>query len=703
MTDAHDFLQNLTLVLCTAAVTTVLFQKLRQPVVFGYLAAGVIVGPHVPIPLAADERMVQVLAELGVILLMFYLGLEFSLRRLLQVASTAGVIALATCSAMLWIGFMLGRAFGWTTLEAVYAGAIISISSTTIIAKAFDEQGVKGKFVDVVLGVLIIEDLIAIFLVAILTVVSSGGEVTASSLGVTFVRLATFLTGLIVVGLFVIPRLTRGLVRMGKQETTLIAIVGICFGAAMLALSFGYSVALGAFLAGSLVSESGEGRHIEHLVKPLRDVFAAIFFVAVGMTIDPALIAPFWAPVLAFTLAVIIGNVIVVSTSAFLTGYSPRTSVQSAMSLAQIGEFSFIIAGVGLATGATRPFLYSVAVAVSAITTLTTPWLIHVAGPTAAWVDRRLPHRLQTLTALYGSWMERMRSTPTVVTPGRPRTRRLLQVLLIDAVLIAAVVLGAAIEAPRTVAMLGDALGLSATEARWLVIGAAVAIGVPLLFALLRTARLLAIELALKSLPAAEAGKVDFAAAPRGALVVMLQIAIVAVIGIPIIAITQPFLPAFRLALVLVLVLLVLGVALWQSAANLQGHARAGGEIIATALSQQMSGSTKPVDLEAGMSRIRTVLPGLGEPESVRVPPGSMAVGRTLAAVDLRGLTGATVLAIIRAGEPIIAPTGKEVILEGDVLAVAGSHEAIVGARSLIEGSPATGTEVGAAHPDAMS
>jgi len=689
MTDSHAFLQNLALVLGTAAVTTVLFQKLRQPVVFGYLIAGIIVGPHVPIPLAADEAMVQVLAELGVILLMFYLGLEFSLRRLLQVASTAGVIAIATSSTMAWIGFMLGRAFGWTTLEAVYAGAIIAISSTTIIAKAFEEQGVKGKFVDVVLGVLIIEDLIAIFLVAILTALASGTEVTARSLAVTFVRLATFLVGLIVVGLFVIPRVIRALVRMQKPETTLIATIGICFGAAILALTFGYSVALGAFLAGSLIAESGEGRHIEHLVKPLRDVFAAIFFVAVGMIIDPKLIAPYWAPVLAFTLAVMIGNVLVVSISSFLTGYSPRTSVQAGMSLAQIGEFSFIIAGVGLATGATRPFLYPVAVAVSAITTLTTPWFIRAAGPVATWVDRMLPHRLQTLTALYGSWMERMRSTPPAEVPGRPRTRRLLQVLLIDAVLIAAVVIGAAVEAPRAGIMLGNALGLSATEARWLVIAIAVAIGVPLLYALLRTARLLAIELALKSLPAAEAGKVDFAAAPRGALVVMLQIAIVALIGIPIIAITQPFLPAFRLALVLMLVLLVLGVALWQSAANLQGHARAGGEIIATALSQQMSGSVEPSDFEVGMSKVRTVLPGLGEPESVSVPIGSIVAGRTLADVDLRSMTGATVLAILRAGETIIAPTGKEVILAGDVLAVAGSHEAIVGARSLIEGPSA--------------
>jgi CPA2 family monovalent cation:H+ antiporter-2 len=299
-----------------------------------------------------------------------------------------------------------------------------------------------------------------------------------------------------------------------------------------------------------------------------------------------------------------------------------------------------------------------------------------------------LPHRLQTLTALYGSWMERMRST-TAPSQGRPRTRRLLQVLLIDAVLIAAVVIGAAVEAPRAGMMLGNALGVSATEARWLVLAIAVAIGVPLLYALLRTARLLAIELALKSLPAAEAGKVDFAAAPRGALVVMLQIAIVALIGIPIIAITQPFLPAFRLALVLVLVLLVLGVALWQSAANLQGHARAGGEIIATALSQQMSGSVESTDFEVGMSKVRTVLPGLGEPESVSVPIGSIVAGRTLAAIDLRSMTGATVLAILRAGDPIIAPTGKEVILAGDILAVAGSHEAIVGARSLIEGASA--------------
>src|SRR5688572_4701963 len=423
MHDVHEFLKNLALVLCVAAVTTVLFQRLRQPVVFGYLLAGMIVGPHIPIPLVADEDMIRTLSELGVILLLFSLGLEFSLRKLLQIGPTAGLVAVAQSSGMVWIGYMLGQMFGWTTLESVYAGAIIAISSTTIIAKAFEEQRVKGKFTDIVLGVLIIEDLIGIFLIAILTTVSAGTAVSASSLAITGARLATFLAALIGIGLLLIPRVVRGVVRMNRPETTLVASVGICFAAALLALSFGYSVALGAFIAGSLVAESGEEKVVEHLVRPVRDMFAAIFFISVGMLIDPVIIAQHWGAVLAFTVAVIVGKVTFVTISSFLIGYRPHTAVQAGMSLAQIGEFSFIIAAVGLATGATRDFLYPVAVAVSAITTLTTPWLIRAAGPAAAWVDRTLPTPLQTFASLYGSWIERMRQSPAGGEIGRASCR----------------------------------------------------------------------------------------------------------------------------------------------------------------------------------------------------------------------------------------------------------------------------------------
>src|SRR5688500_13767499 len=385
--DAHEFLRTLAVVLSAAGLTTVIFNRLRQPVVFGYLLAGMIVGPHVPIPIVADEATVQALSETGVVLLLFSLGLEFSLRKLIRVGPRAGIVAVVQTCLMVWIGYSIGRALGWTSIESFYAGAIIAISSTTIIAKAFQEQRVTGKFTELVLGILIIEDLVAIFLITILTALSVGSELSAGSLAVTAMRLGMFLVGLIGVGLLLIPRTVRAVVRMGRPETTLIASMGICFAAALLALTFGYSVALGAFIAGSLVAESGHEKTIEHLVEPVRDVFAAIFFVSVGMLIDPALVAQHWFPVLVMTAAVIAGNVIFVTVSAFLVGYTPRTAVQAGMSLAQIGEFSFIIASVGLATGATRPFLYPIAVAVSAITTLTTPWLIRSAGPAAAYVE----------------------------------------------------------------------------------------------------------------------------------------------------------------------------------------------------------------------------------------------------------------------------------------------------------------------------
>jgi monovalent cation:H+ antiporter-2, CPA2 family len=686
MHDAHEFLKNLALVLCVAAVTTVLFQRLRQPVVFGYLLAGMIVGPHVPIPLVADEEMIRTLSELGVILLLFSLGLEFSLRKLLQIGPTAGLVAVAQSSGMVWLGYVLGQLFGWTTLESVYAGAIIAISSTTIIAKAFEEQRVKGKFTDIVLGVLIIEDLIGIFLIAILTTVSAGTAVSASSLAITGGRLATFLAGLIGVGLLLIPRIVRAVVRMNRPETTLVASIGICFAAALLALSFGYSIALGAFIAGSLVAESGEEKVVEHLIMPVRDMFAAIFFVSVGMLIDPAIIAQHWGAVLAFSVVVIVGKVVFVSISSFLTGYSPRTSVQAGMSLAQIGEFSFIIAAVGLSSGATREFLYPVAVAVSAITTLTTPWLIRAAGPAAHWVDRKLPAPLQTFASLYGSWIERLRRSPGEAA-SISSTRRLVRLLLVDAVLIGAVVIGAALEAGRVSALLREWTGVAEGVARVIVWTAAMVVGLPLLIGLTRTARRLGLELALKALPAPDSANADFAAAPRRALVVTLQLAILAAVGVPLIAVTLPFLPSYRFALVPLVLVAIPAIAFWRSTMNLQGHAKAGAEVIAMKLGAQMAGATDTEDdtIQQDMKRVREALPGLGEPVSLRVPAESPAAERTLAELNLRGATGATVLAILRHGEPVLVPSGHERVHAGDVLAVAGTEEAIAAARELLE------------------
>jgi CPA2 family monovalent cation:H+ antiporter-2 len=687
MHDAHEFLTTLAVVLSVAALTTVVFQRLRQPVVFGYLFAGMIIGPHVPIPIVADVAIVQTLAETGVILLLFSLGLEFSLRKLIRVGPRAGIVAVVQGALMIWLGYALGRGFGWTKIESFYAGSIIAISSTTIIVKAFQEQRVKGRFTELVLGVLIIEDLIAIFLLTVLTALSAGTGVSAGSLAVTAMRLVMFLAGLIVVGLLVIPRTVRAIVRMDRPETTLIASMGICFAAALLAYSFGYSVALGAFIAGSLVAESGEEHKVAHLIEPVRDVFAAIFFVAVGMLIDPELVAQYWIPVVVFTIAVIVGQVVIVTISAFLTGHGTRTSLQAGMSLAQIGEFSFIIAGIGISTGATRDFLYPLAVAVSAITTLTTPWLIRAAPEAASFVDSKLPRPIQTFVTLYGSWIERMRES-RASRAQRPRVRRLVGLLVLDVVVIALLLIGAALEVTRVSSLLGGLTALSIDAARIIVIAGLVAIAIPLLIGFFRTARQLGNLLAHEALPAVEKG-VDFAAAPRRALVVTLQLTVVIVAVVFLVAVTKPFFPRMGSTVVvgvgLAVLLLVLGVTFWRTATDLYGHARAGAEVIVAVLAQQMA--TEPASgterRPPSLDTVGKILPGLGDPVSLRIEPGSALEGQTLAGANLRGLTGATVLAIVRGDEQVLMPSGQETLREGDVLAVVGSHEAVESARSL--------------------
>lgn len=689
MSDAHAFLQNLALVLCTAAVTTVVFQKVRQPVVFGYLLAGMIVGPHTPIPLAADEAMVRTLSELGVILLMFSLGLEFRLKRVVQVAATSGIAALFETSMMLGLGFLVGRALGWTTIESIFAGAMVAISSTTIVARALAEQDVRGRLTEIVFGILIVEDLIAIFLVAVLTAIAVGGGISPESLGLTAIRLLAFLVGLIGFGLLIVPRLIRTVIKLDKSETTLVATIGICFAAALLALGFGYSVALGAFIAGSLVAESGESVRIEQYVHPVRDMFVAIFFVSVGMLIEPKVIAEHAGAIAAFVVLVIVGKVVSVTVGSFLTGNGLRSSMQAGMTLAQIGEFSFIIAAVGLAAGVTREFLYPVAVTISAITTLTTPWLIRSAGPAAMWVDRKLPRPLQTTAALYGSWIERMQSAPAQA--GRSRVRGLVRVLVIDAVLLAVVIVAAAVENGRINALLRTYFGVSETVGLVIVTAGALIISTPLVVGIFRTARRLGFILAVRALPSAGRRAVDFAAAPRRALVAILQLAMLMLVAVPLLAVTQPFLPLYPGIALIFLVVVLLGIGLWRSALNLQGHAQAGAQMIVSALAPQVLEDESDLMMKT-MEHVALMLPGLGDPEAMRIAVNSPAVERTLAELNIRGLTGATVLAITRLdsripGEPmklVQVPSGSERLHVGDILALAGSHEAIRAARALL-------------------
>ena len=506
--DAHAFLLTLTIVLGVAAITTVLFQRLHQPVVLGYVLAGFIIGPNFPVPLVADRQIVQILSELGVILLMFSLGLEFSLGKLAKLGPGASLTAVLETSLMVWLGFIVGRSFGWSTVESLFTGAIIAISSTTIIAKAFDEHGIRGQLRERVVGILIVEDLIAILLMATLTAVASGTGLSAADVAKTTGKLGLFLVALVSVGLLLVPRAVRMVARLGRPETTLVASIGFCFGVSLLAHALGYSVALGAFIAGSLIAESGKGKTIEHLIRPVRDLFAAIFFVSVGMLIDPRVIAEHWLAVAVLTGVVLTGKIVGVSIGTFLTGHSVRASIQSGMSLAQIGEFSFIIAGLGLSLKATGEFLYPVAVAVSAITTLTTPVLIKASGPFASWVDHKMPHALQTFVALYGSWMEEFRAKPREITRAAS-IRRLTRLLILDAALLAAIAIAASAGMAPITRFLETKLGIATTVARLSLIATAGVMAVPLIRGIVRVARELGLAIALAALPATPEGSLE--------------------------------------------------------------------------------------------------------------------------------------------------------------------------------------------------
>lgn len=682
MHDSHRFLAALSVVLCTAAVTTVVFVRLRQPVVLGYILAGLIVGPHLPFPLVADAAVVQTLSELGVILLMFSLGLEFRLGKLAEVGPTAGITALIQSSIMMWLGFAVARGFGWTVREGLFTGAIIAISSTTIIAKAYDEQGITGRLRDLVVGVLIVEDLIAILLMTALTAISSGDRITLQTFVVSGGKLLGFLVGLVAVGLLIVPRFVRWTVRLGRSETTLVACIGVCFATSLLAQHFGYSVALGAFLAGSLVAESGEEKSIEHLVSPVRDVFAAIFFVSVGMLIDPVLVARHWVPVLTLTAVVIGGKLVGVFLGAFLTGSGVRTSVQAGMSLAQIGEFSFIIAGLGISLRATGHFLYPVAVAVSAITTLTTPWLIRASGPLASFLDRKLPRPLQTFAALYGTWIESLSAGPSHGEAGT-QVRRVLRALLVDLALLALLVVAATAFGNGLVRYVMREFEFTRRIARYIVVALGLAAGLPFLIGAGRNASELGARLARLALPEAEGG-LDLGRAPRRALVVALRLTMALVVGVPTAALLQSFLPAWISGAGLGALLIVLAVSLWQSAKNLQGHVKAGAQVVVEAWMNQARGGAETAEPDV-FAEVRRLLPGIGEPSPVLLDESSFAAGRTLAQLNLRGRTGASVIALVHSTQGVIVPEAHQILSAGDVLALVGTAESIVAATRLLQ------------------
>jgi CPA2 family monovalent cation:H+ antiporter-2 len=676
MPHVEPFLRDLAIVLTVAAVTTVLCQKLRLPVVVGYIVAGVVTGPSTPLHLVADISWIRTLSELGVILLMYSIGLEFSLRRLARLIPVTGPAAAVETGLMVALGFFGGQLAGWNGLQSLFLGGVVAISSTMIVAKAFEDHPPPRRLEDLVFGILIIEDLVAILLLVGLTAVSTGQSMDGGGMLETIGQLIGFLAVLLMGGMLVVPRAMRAVVALKREETTLVTAVGVAFLFALLAQLAGYSVALGAFLAGALVRESGVAHKVIDLIKPVRDIFAAIFFVAVGMLVEPAAVLRSWPVVLLLTLTVVAGKLIGVTLGGFLAGFGLRTALQAGMTLAQIGEFSFVIAGVGLASGAVPEVLYPAAVSVSVLTALFTPTLMRLADPLSAIIDRKLPKPVQTVVTLYESWVELLRRRSRQRTTWQS-IRGPLRWMLLDAVVIAGLaVLGARLRVPLRERLLAagvpDRFGLTVL----FLIGFFLVL--PFAVGLVTSARRFAMRFAEAAMPRAAHG-VDQARAPRGVLVATLQFATVIVLGLPLLAVTQPLLSVWPAAAVIGGLLLLLTFSFWRSARDLQGHAMAGAELIVDVLARQ--GIDKD---QHSIEVVQDMLPGMGTIVPFRVEVGSKGAGRSLGELNLRGLTGASVVAVSRGNQRIVFPKAHEVLQAGDTLALTGSHDAIAAAHALL-------------------
>lgn len=406
-------IRDLAVILGVAGLMSLLFQKIRQPVVLGYILAGVIVGPHTPpFQLVTDLPSIQTWAELGVIFLMFTLGLEFSFRKLAKVGGSAMVTASTEVLFFLPAGFFLGRALGWSFMDSVFLGGMLSISSTTIIIKALEELNLKKhRFAELIFGVLIVEDLFAILLLVALGTIAATHAVSPLGLSIAGLQLISVAGGWFVVGYLLVPRFMKVIGRTGSDEMLTIFSLGLCLALVVFASYFHYSTALGAFVMGSILAESSLIHKIEKNMASLRDLFGAIFFVSIGMLIDPRVLRDHWSSVAIICAFTITGKILSTGLGALVSGQSVRNSVRVGFGLAQIGEFSFIIAQLGVTLGAISDFVYPVAVAVSLVTTLTTPYLIGISDRAAGFLESALPEGLRSRLNRYATQTEAARPT----------------------------------------------------------------------------------------------------------------------------------------------------------------------------------------------------------------------------------------------------------------------------------------------------
>ena len=396
MAELPTMIQDLALILIVAGIVTLVFKRLKQPLVLGYIVAGFLVSPHMPYTASvADAENVQLWADIGVMFLLFSLGLDFSFKKILKMGASPIISAITIIFAMSMLGVCVGHAFGWSKMDCIFLGGMLAMSSTTIIYKAFDDLGLRQQqFAGLVMSVLILEDILAIVMMVMLSAIASGNNPDGEQMLGSVMKIGFFLILWLVVGIFAIPLFLRSVRKLINPEVLLIVSLGMCCGMAVVSTKVGFSSAFGAFIMGSILAETVEAEKIEKLVEPVKNLFGAIFFVSVGMLVDPQILISYAFPIIALVLTILIGQAVFGSFSFMLGGESLKSAMRCGFSMAQIGEFSFIIASLGLSLSVISDFLYPVVVAVSVITTFLTPYMIRLATPAYSVIENRLPSRL---------------------------------------------------------------------------------------------------------------------------------------------------------------------------------------------------------------------------------------------------------------------------------------------------------------------
>lgn len=642
MQTVSPFIQDLAIMLGVASLVTLLFQWIRQPVVLGYLVAGMLIGPYTPPHhLITSMSEIRLLSELGVVFLMFSLGLDFSFHKLTRVGFSAGITGIIEVSCTVIAGFLVGTLLHWPFHESLFLGAALAISSTTIIIKALDELGLRRKrFAEFIFGILVVEDLLAILLLVGLSTLVATSNIFSKAMLFAVIKLFFVVGGWFLIGYFLVPSFLRGITRFASEETLTIVSIALCLLLVAIAEMFHYSAALGAFIMGSILAETPFAHRIEALIRPVRDIFAAVFFISVGMLIDPYVIFHFFPVVLLITFVYLVSKIFSTMLGAFLTGQSITTSMRIGFGVAQIGEFSFIIASLGLMLRVVSEDLYPIVVAVSVMTTFTTPYLLRLSGFLATQLDKKLPANIRYFFDGYSAWVYRTLASSRTHSIYRNAALR----LILNGVVVAIVftltknfILPSLIEFVHVV-----------WQARLMAWVLAIVFSSPFLWGMLFSLRSSTIILQRKDL--------IFRSAP---LVVSW---LVTILEITILSITY-FHTLFSTSLLIILVFIffILSYRILEKSYHwferrLMGNIRHNAEI---------------------QARYEHLAPWDTHLIDITVSDESSLIGRTLTQCQLRELYGVNIVAIYSGTQAILAPRGEQKIAARDRLVVLGNDDQI--------------------------